>query len=91
MQPLENPDDRAGERDVAYVHRTIPAAAAQTTTHAWSVPQRHAARPRRLVGHSDRHVESGIDLRYCRDASPRRREESWLLLGGLRRKGEDIN
>lgn len=68
------PRQQGWERDVVYVHRTISATAAQTTTHAWSVPQRHAARPRRLVGHSDRHVESGIDLQYCRDASQRERK-----------------
>lgn len=65
MQPLESPDNRAA-RDL---HRTMSATAARTTTHAWPVPpQRHAARARRLVGQTDRHVESGIDLRYCREA-----------------------
>lgn len=48
--------------------------------------QRHAARPRRLVGQTDRHVESGIDLRYCREAHLKGMQESWLPLGGLKRK-----
>lgn len=52
-----------------YIGLSMSATAARTTTHAWPMPlQRHAARARRLVGQTDRHVESGIDLRYCREA-----------------------
>lgn len=87
MQPLENPDNRAAWD----LHRTMSATTARTTAHAWPVPQRHAARARRLVGQTDRHVESGIDLRYCREAHLKGNARTVAAAGRPQEEGEDIN
>lgn len=88
MQPLENPDNRAA-RDL---HRTIWATAARTTAHAWSVPPRDMRHG--LAASLARQIDTSSLALICSTAERRTSmgmQEPWLLLGGLRRKGEDIN
>lgn len=71
---------------------TMSATAAQTTTHAWSVPPRDMRHG--LAASLARQIDMSSLALICGAAerrTSRGMQQPWLLLGGLRREGEDIN